>query len=671
MNKTTYRLLSTPLHTGRGGGVSLLCLILIVMITSCREDDDVVMPTVTDTGMALHTQYAGLYVLCEGNMGANKATLDYLDLTTGQYHKNIFPSRNPNQVKELGDVGNDCKIFGSKLWLVINCSNKVEVCDAASARSLGHVDVPNCRYLAFDEGYAYVSSYVGKVGGSSVLGSVYKIDTLTLEIKGQVSVGYQPEEMAIVDGKLYVANSGGYNAMQGKGYDRTVSVINLATFTEEQKIDVAPNLFRLKADQYGLLWATSRGIEGDAGNPSRLFLLDNTHVVKQYDLPVSDFCFRGDSLCYLATSEQSYETGVIDIRSHAIVGQQLLKPSADYSIETPYGITIHPETGHLYVMDATNYVSSGYLCCIDNNGKFLWRTSTGDIPGHAVFLPKNMGSNKDITPEPPTSKHDSRYILAVDEYVPAPGQFVNELPTATAEDTPASMAQKCTEAIGNGKGGLVTLGSWGGYITFHFDHPLQNITGECDFAIWGNAYTGNSEPGIVMVSQDTNGNGLPDDTWYELSGSADADSIGKVIYNYEVTYHKLAMQDVPWHDNKGQQGTIARNQYHQQEYFPLWLGNDLTFRGTLLPPNAHLSTSGGSTIWTLDALRYGYVDNYSNSNREGCSFDIGWAVDGNRQPVTLTHIDFIRVYSAQLQQCGWIGETSTEITGAEDLHYTP
>ena len=282
-----------------------------------------------------------------------------------------------------------------------------------------------------------------------------------------------------------------------------------------------------------------------------------------------------------------------------------------------------------------------------------------------------MGSNKDITPEPPTSKHDSRYILAVDEYVPAPGQFVNELPTATAEDTPASMAQKCTEAIGNGKGGLVTLGSWGGYITFHFDHPLQNITGECDFAIWGNAYTGNSEPGIVMVSQDTNGNGLPDDTWYELSGSADADSIGKVIYNYEVTYHKLAMQDVPWHDNKGQQGTIARNQYHQQEYFPLWLGNDLTFRGTLLPPNAHLSTSGGSTIWTLDALRYGYVDNYSNSNREGCSFDIGWAVDGNRQPVTLTHIDFIRVYSAQLQQCGWIGETSTEITGAEDLHYTP
>jgi hypothetical protein len=68
-------------------------------------------------------------------------------------------------------------------------------------------------------------------------------------------------------------------------------------------------------------------------------------------------------------------------------------------------------------------------------------------------------------------------------------------------------------------------------------------------------------------------------------------------------------------------------------------------------------------------LRYGYVDNLPNTDRNGCSFDIGWAVDSQRQPVNLSHVDFIRVYSGQLQQCGWIGETSTEITGAEDLHY--
>ena len=139
-----------------------IALLMLLAIASCRKDDDVVMPTVQETNEKVVTEYVGMYVLCEGNMGANKATLDYFDLHDGRYYQNIFPSRNPNQVKELGDVGNDCKIYGSKLWLVINCSNKVEVCSADSARSLGHVDVPNCRYLAFHEGYAYVSSSVGK-----------------------------------------------------------------------------------------------------------------------------------------------------------------------------------------------------------------------------------------------------------------------------------------------------------------------------------------------------------------------------------------------------------------------------------------------------------------------------------------------------------------------------
>ena len=616
-----------------------------------------------DTGQTVSSDYAGLYVLCEGNMGSNKATLDYLDLSSGQYHQNIFPSRNPNQVKELGDVGNDIKIYGQKLWMVINCSNKVEVCDARNARSLGHVNIPNCRFVTFHEGFAYVSSYVGPVGGSSVQGSVYKVDTLTLSIVGRVSVGYQPEELTILNGKLFVANSGGYNAMQGLGYDHTVSVINLNSFTEENKIEVAPNLFRLRTDRYGQIWVTSRGIEGDDSHPGRLFVLDGTQVVGQVDLPVSDLAFRGDSLCYLATGNNTYETGVIDIRTHAVVGRQLVKPSANYKVETPYGLAVHPTTGHIYLLDATNYVSNGWLFCFDNNGHYLWRTSTGDIPGHTVFLPKNLGTPIDDIPTEPTN---SKYIQAVDEYVPAPGQFVNQLPVATADDTPESMAAKCTEKLANGKGNLVTLGSWGGYITFHFDHSIENIAGEHDFAIWGNAYNGNSEPGIVMVSQDTNGNGKPDDEWYELSGSADIDSIGKVVYDYEVTYLKQAMQDIPWQDNRGQQGAVTRNQYHQQEYFPLWLGNVLTFHGTLLPSNAHLSTSG---TWTLDALRYGYVDNLPNTDRNGCSFDIGWAVDSQRQPVNLSHVDFIRVYSGQLQQCGWIGETSTEITGAEDLHY--
>lgn len=261
------------------------------------------------------------------------------------------------------------------------------------------------------------------------------------------------------------------------------------------------------------------------------------------------------------------------------------------------------------------------------------------------------------------------YIQAVDEYVPAPGQFVNTLPEATADDTPETMAQKCTERLANNACEMVTLGAYGGYVTFHFDHPVANVAGRTDFYIAGNANVNGSEAGIVMVSQDTNGNGQPDDAWYELAGSADEDSIGKVIYGYAVTYTKQGeLQNVPWTDTQGNTGRVPRNGFHTQEYFPLWLGDELSFSGTLLPTNAR-NTSATAQNWVLSALRYGYVDNLPNTDSIGNSFNLDWAVDPlTRQPVSLTHADFIRVYTALNQVCGWIGETSTEITGAEDLH---
>lgn len=638
----------------RLAGVAVL--VAVLSLAACRDDEAVVQPDVQPTETPSSATLRGMYVLNEGNMGANKATLDYLDLATGLYSRNIYPSRNPSQTLELGDVGNDIKVWGSRLWMVINCSNKVEVASAATAVSVGRVGIPNCRSLAFDGGHAYVSSYVGKVNGASVLGAVYRVDTVSLQVTGKVTVGYQPEEMAIVDGKLYVANSGGYNGLQGHGYDRRVSVVDLATFTVTDEIDVAPNLFRLRADRHGQLWVTSQGDYKDA--KGKTYVVKDGHVADSLDLAIGDLCIVGDSLYYYTSDPRGY--GIIDVRTHRVVNDHLIGTGGD-GIRTPYGIIVNPETRDVYLMDATNYVSSGWLYCFDSKGSLRWRVATGDIPGHACFT--TVTGQGTTQPEDPSDT--TRYLAAVDEYVPAPGQFVNLMPEATSSDTPASMARKCTEALADNAGGTVSLGGFGGYITFHFHQPVANLDGN-DFLIRGNYHEGASEPGIVMVSQDENGNGLPDDTWYELSGSADEDSVGKVVYGYSITYTRTDMQDVPWRDSRGQEGSIRRNGYHTQEYFPLWLPSPLTFTATLLPPNGH-DTSGKGTCWVLDAFRYGYADNAYT--REGCSFDISRAVDSQRRPVALPSIDFIRVYSAENQQCGWLGETSTEITGAELLHF--
>lgn len=633
----------------------LLCLTLLLAIASCREDETVIQPDHQPTEVS-PTSLGGLYVLCEGNMGSNKATLDYLDLATGIYSRNIYPVRNPGQTLELGDVGNDIKVYGSRLWMTINCSNKVEVASAATAVSIGHVDIPNCRSLAFDGGYAYVSSYVGAIDAQSILGAVYKVDTATLRIVGKVTVGYQPEEMAVVGRRLYVANSGGYNALQGHGYDNRVSIIDLDAFALQGHIHVAPNLLRIRADRHGQLWITSQG--DYKTQPGKTYVVQDGHVTDSLDLPVGDISLAGDSLYFYTATPRTF--GIIDVRTHQVVNNHLLADEAASSLRTPYGLIVNPETRDLYAMDATNYVSSGRLFCFDRHGRQRWSVATGDIPGHACFTTAAGNATTDTVAADTAA---SPYIAAVDEYVPAPGQFVNLMPQASEEDTPASMTRKCTEALADNAGGTVSLGSYGGYITFHFHRPVSNLPG-ADFLVRGNSHPGAAEPGIVMVSQDENGNGLPDDTWYELSGSADAVSTGKVVYGYRITYTRTNMIDTPWHDNLGRQGTVDRNGYHTQEYFPLWLPTSLTFTGTLLPPNGHVNATG--TFWTLDQLGWGYVDN--DPSREGSSFDISNAVDDRRQPVTLPYVDFIRVYTAQNQQCGWLGETSTEITGAELLH---
>lgn len=385
----------------------VVALAVMVALWSCRDDDTVVQPGREDTGAeSQRGSIVGMYVLNEGNMGSNKASVDYLDLSatgpTVVYNRNIYASRNPNEVKELGDVGNDIRVYGSKLWMVINCSNKVEVATASDCRKVGQIDIPNCRCLAFDGGYAYVSSYVGpvKVSPDAPLGCVYKVDTLSLKVVGRVTVGYQPDEMAVVGGKLYVANSGGYRVPD---YDRTVSVVDLASFKEERKIDVAVNLHRCKADGYGQLWVTSRGDYYDV--PSRLFWLkpDKNGAMQlagTVDRAVSDFCIVGDSLYFFA-AEWNYAAGtntvgygIVNVRTHEVVSETLSASAELASVEVPYGIIVNPVGRDFYIMDAKNYVSSGELLHFRRDGTFDWKVSTGDIPGHAAFVFRSESRRK-------------------------------------------------------------------------------------------------------------------------------------------------------------------------------------------------------------------------------------------------------------------------------------
>ena len=263
------------------------------------------------------------------------------------------------------------------------------------------------------------------------------------------------------------------------------------------------------------------------------------------------------------------------------------------------------------------------------------------------------------------------------EYTPAPGQFIGETKTGgfTGEETtPADAVAYAEGRLTENK--FVSLGGFGGYIVVGFDHSIDNVEGY-DLAIRGNAFDGSSEPGIVWVMQDENGDGKANDTWYELAGS---DTMAETtLRDYSVTYYRpeSAGQPVKWIDSEGEEGEVDYLEaYHKQDYYyPAWIGKDsYTLTGTCLEARNY-DKSGNGSYWVQPTYDWGYVDNFSAvdylaDDKTLNLFDFANAIDEQGTTVELEYVDFVKVQTAVNTKSGWLGELSTEVTDFIDYGLT-
>lgn len=284
----------------------------------------------------------------------------------------------------------------------------------------------------------------------------------------------------------------------------------------------------------------------------------------------------------------------------------------------------------------------------------------------------------------------SKYISDVLDFRPAVGQFMNDIPEYEPGHTANDILAKVKKALVGPNTSDITLGGFGGYVVFGFDHTIPNREGR-DFKILGNAFFGNAatdprsgscEPGIIMVAYDRNKNGKPDDNeWYEIAGSEYFKNT--TIKNYSITYFKpnenktpvpgnlgwdIDVEYIKWQDNQGNNGFKTKNVFHLQSYYPLWIpGPSYSFTGTRLKNNFY-DQSGNGSYWVGKSYEYGYADNAPNQD-EASNIDISWAVDQSGKYVKLPGIDFVKVYTGINQEAGRLGEVSTEVSGAYDLHF--
>jgi len=256
------------------------------------------------------------------------------------------------------------------------------------------------------------------------------------------------------------------------------------------------------------------------------------------------------------------------------------------------------------------------------------------------------------------------YVFRVFDYHYAPGQH-------------AHLARKPDWINGEYSTSDILLGGWGGYVVLGFDHDVYNTEGK-DLIVYCGGSTA-PEPGVIYLMDDTNGNNLPDDEWFEVRGSEI--NHPDCIRDYKLTYYKPenANDPITWRDKFGNVGELPKS----NTFTIRWWKEDadsVVFTGTRLPDAYYNSQSEGEPeFWQIrpGLFKYGYAENGKGNGREpamdyseklrGNLIDISDAIDKDGKPARLEKIRFIKIQTGVFQQAGWLGEVSTEINGVGDL----
>jgi YVTN family beta-propeller protein len=344
-------------------------LFLLILLVGCKKKK------VSENDLNTNVLSNGVMVLCQGLFQQNNSTISWVDLATGTSDDLFFTNRTG---RLLGDTGNDMKVYGGKIYVVVNVSSTIEVLDRSTGNSIKQISMMNGliakqpRSIVFNGSKAYVSCFDGYVD---------VIDTVSLAITHRIQVGANPEGLAISNDKLYVANSGGLNS---PNVDSTVSVINLSNNQEIKKITVGKNPGTVKVDSQGDIYVISRGNYSTI--PSRMVkinaqtdALENTFSFDASGIEVMGHDFLINSYNY-ATSTNN--VSVFNTQTESITTTSLIDNS---HFTTFYGMQYRPSNNKIYCFDAMGYSNTGYVRVFSASGVYESSYHVGLNPSKIIF----------------------------------------------------------------------------------------------------------------------------------------------------------------------------------------------------------------------------------------------------------------------------------------------
>jgi YVTN family beta-propeller protein len=338
----------------------ILIFSFIILLSGCRRGDRV-------NQIERIPATRGVYILNEGNFGRGNSSLSFYVPDSNRVYQNVFKNING---RDLGDTGNDIVISDGRVYIVVNNSDKIEVIEAGTHRSVGTIYVPNASpyKIAIAGNRAYVTNlWRGAVTVIDIDGMRVLIDT--------IKVGSNPQGILVYGNKIYVCNS-------GFGADRTVSVIDVETNRVIRSIKLFDGPVAIDIDE-SKLWVLCSGNYGDFNDPTddtygKLYAIDpgtNT-VVDSIDIgghPTRLVVYNG-----FAYVLKDGDVVRVNLKTGEIDGAFI---QGNF-----YSIGIDPVNKLIYCADAKDYVQNGEVSIYDLDGNFLRKFDVGIIPGSFGFI---------------------------------------------------------------------------------------------------------------------------------------------------------------------------------------------------------------------------------------------------------------------------------------------
>ena len=369
----------------------------------------IVTLSVVATALSSQAAEEKLIILDEGMWQADNGRVSYIE--DGSVVSNSW-FRDVNGYK-LGDTPNDIiQVNDNLIAISVNWSNIIQFITPEGKAVAATENVPNNRRLASDGRYVYVSSYGHEcetINGTVKFtkGYVAKIDINDFRVVATCEVGYEPEGIALYDGHLFIANTGGYAFQEDHEYERTVDIIDAATMRKVNSIDTGViNLYGTMSQSGQYLCINSPGDYYDIDAAGIIFdcrkALDGDpqpFVVMPYACTYN--CTTTDGSFLAIGSRYSYYTGEYTFNYLTIDPELCIESGGAEGIEnrlpgtmvddimamtSPYGIYQNPYTGMFYATDAGSFAGAGVLHQWDPQGNYIGKNGLYINPGHFLAL---------------------------------------------------------------------------------------------------------------------------------------------------------------------------------------------------------------------------------------------------------------------------------------------